>query len=132
MIYVEKIMEYLCQKGIQACYHGKQELQINGISSISNLKPGTVSWMRRYKECYMSGLGNCEDALIITTEEAWEHLKNFNFLVVEKPKMCFFEIVKKFFQEEAPGNISKSAVVKTDKVGKMLPLEIIVLLGKML
>lgn len=118
MIHVDKIVEYLCWMGIEVRYHGKQELQINGISSISKLKSGTVSWIRRYEERYLPGLGICEDVLLITTEEVWEHLKSFNVLVVEKPKMCFFEIVKKFFKEEVSGNISKSAVVRTDKVGK--------------
>lgn len=118
MVHVDEIRKYLCEMGLEVCYYGKEDLQISGFSSISDLKNGTVTWLRRYDKSYTEALQSCDELLLVTTQEACEQLKGLNILVTDRPKMCFFEIVKQFFTGKKEGKISACAVIKTDRIGK--------------
>lgn len=55
---------------------------------------------------------------MITTSEIYEHLEGVQAILVDRPKMCFFEIVKYFFLQEPQYHISPTAVIKTVNLGK--------------
>lgn len=118
MIRVIDIVLYLREKGMSADYHGKENLQIDGYSGISDLEENTVTWLRKYNESYVDELQEYSNILVVTTQEVYRRMENMNVLVVEKPKMCFFEIVKRFFIKERAAGISQSAIVKNAKIGK--------------
>lgn len=118
MVHVNEIRRHLNELGIKICYYGREDLQISGFSGISDLKDGTVTWLRKYDKRFVVNLLSCDDTLLITTQEAYEKLNGLNVLVTDKPKMCFFEIVKQFFTREKESRISASALIKTDRIGK--------------
>lgn len=118
MVYVNEILGYLTDIGIRAHYYGKRDLQIEGFSSVSDMKARTVTWLRKYDQNCIIAIQGLSNMLLVTTQEVYGYVERGNVLVVERPKMCFFEIIKQFFLEKKTGEISKTAVVKTDKLGR--------------
>jgi len=118
MVCVNDILAYLNEKGIKAHYNGTEELKIKGFSSLSEIKDDTVTWMRKYEKSYKELALSGHNVLLITVQEAKKYLEGCNIIITDRPKMCFFEIVKRFFPEEKKEEISQNSVIKTNKIGK--------------
>ncbi len=93
-------------------------MKIKGFSSLSEIKDDTVTWMRKYEESYKELALSGHNVLLITVQEAKKYLEGCNIIITDRPKMCFFEIVKRFFPEEKKEEISQNSVIKTNKIGK--------------
>ena len=118
MISIKQIIEYLQGQGLEITYFGEEELLISGFSSIAEIQDNTVTWLRKYNEEYVEEFKSHQNILLVTTQEVYEQIGKGNCIGVANPKMCFFEIVKKFFIKKEKSKISKLANIRTEKIGE--------------
>jgi UDP-3-O-[3-hydroxymyristoyl] glucosamine N-acyltransferase LpxD len=120
MIYAKDIVDFLQNMGVNAICYGNEYLRVNGFSSISNMQHGTVTWLRKFDKGNIPAFNEFHNILLITTPEVYEHLKGIHesAILVDHPKMCFFETVKNFFLQEPQYYISPTADIRTINVGR--------------
>ena len=130
MTEIKQILDYLKDMKISVEYQGDVSLKVDNFSSISDPKENSITWLRKYNEQYIENVKNVRNLVIVTTSEACHYMPNKNVLIVQKPKMVFFEVVKRFFFKRENNGISKSSVVKTCHIGKNVTIGDFCTIGK--
>lgn len=104
IVYVRDIIQFLNEQNYSYEFNGNNDDKIEGISSLTKYKAGTMTWIR-------TGVENIDlsqwVSLLVTSEETKMTVKAKNRLIVEDPKLVFFEIVTHFFYVEEEYAISK-------------------------
>lgn len=115
---VQEIKRYLEIKKIPYEYEGNERLIINGFSSLSHVKNGSITWIKNISEDILESLIGNKDLLIVCNKiKKNMHSSNFNCIFCEQPKEVFFSILSEFFEKKKEFNIADTAVINTSKIG---------------
>ena len=120
MISIKDICTYLDSINIKYEYHGKESLELDGFSSIYNLKERSLSWIKKIDMFDFSSLPiDRIDSLLVSNHPASEVPDCYNFLYCDNPKEVFFSILEHFWSiDEYPPVISKTSVVEAKVIGE--------------
>ena len=121
-ISLNTILSYLKKMNFEYKYFGKNDISINGYSSLKNLKDNSITWIKNqsyYDEKFFVGL---EDVLLVVKSDIninSIYFKDAGFIICDNPKEIFFSILNKFFkQQECKSFISNDSVVETKSIGE--------------
>lgn len=90
-----------------------KECIINTYSSLSNIKPNSVVFAKKYDERYVSLLNSCENLLAIVTSEYDKEELLCAYIISENPRLDYMKVVQKFFCEEnSLVGIHSSAIIE--------------------
>ena len=113
-----EILESLDKKQLPYYYSGQDSLEVEGYCPLSELKPKSVTWIKKFETFDLSAIDPALDLLIVTkTEEAAQIPNEYNLISCAHPKEVFFEILWTFFGEAPVPCIRSTAVVKSDHIG---------------
>lgn len=98
-IEISDILSFLTEQHIGFSFYGDEHRRINGFSSLTNYKQGTLTWIKK-KETYLEGRGSTGIACAII--QAGVHTDIANAVYVDNSKNVFFSILSRFW-----GNRSK-------------------------
>ena len=120
MVSIKDICTYLDSINIEYEYHGKECLELEGFSSIYNLKDKSLSWIKTIDTFDFSSLPlEIEDNLLISNHPKSDLTLNSNFLYCRNPKEIFFSLLDYFWKkDEYPSVISSTAVVESKVIGE--------------
>ena len=107
---------------------GNSELFIDGVSSLDNGKPSTISYL--YSKKYEKFLESSEAAAVVVSDESL--IKNKDGLVVDEPRLAFVKILE-FFSEKIDqyANIDKTAHISSSSIiGSKVNIGANVVIGK--
>lgn len=119
---INDILYYLKDKNIKYNYFGKNNISVNGYSSLNNIKNNCITWIKDqsfYEEELLIGLKDV--IFIVHTDVKFEQTdnKDISFIVCENPKEVFFSTLNEFFlQKEFKNFISTNSIIETKIVGK--------------
>jgi UDP-3-O-[3-hydroxymyristoyl] glucosamine N-acyltransferase len=94
---------------------GDVHTEIHGVSSIDNLKPNTVIFVREYSDTKASKLNAFQNILAIVTEEYRSALSS-PFVVSDNPKLDFSRVVAAFFLKKKISGIASSSSIGKNAV----------------
>lgn len=124
-IYVKEIIAFLEKKEIKFILQGKFEDSIHGFAPINNYQPRCITWIKSNSVRY-NGLQDI--SICIAPYDT--NIKAEMVIIVENPKMVFFEILNEFFYEEKSKGISANSVVETRKIGRNVTIGNYCTIGK--
>ena len=107
---------------------GNSELFIDGVSSLDDGKPSTISYL--YSKKYEKFLKSSEAAAVVVSDESL--IKNKDGLVVDEPRLAFVKILE-FFSEKIDqyANIDKTAQISSSSIiGSKVNIGANVVIGK--
>ena len=107
---------------------GNSELFIDGVSSLDDGKPSTISYL--YSKKYEKFLESSEAAAVVVSDESL--IKNKDGLVVDEPRLAFVKILE-FFSEKIDqyANIDKTAQISSSSIiGSKVNIGANVVIGK--
>ena len=107
---------------------GNSELFIDGVSSLDDGKPSTISYL--YSKKYEKFLESSEAAAVVVSDESL--IKNKDGLVVDEPRLAFVKILE-FFSEKIDqyANIDKTAHISSSSIiGSKVNIGANVVIGK--
>ena len=107
---------------------GNSELFIDGVSSLDDGKPSTISYL--YSKKYEKFLKSSEAAAVVVSDESL--IKNKDGLVVDEPRLAFVKILE-FFSEKIDqyANIDKTAQISASStIGSKVNIGANVVIGK--
>ena len=107
---------------------GNPELFIDGVSSLDDGKPSTISYL--YSKKYEKFLESSEAAAVVVSDESL--IKNKDGLVVDEPRLAFVKILE-FFSEKIDqyANIDKTAQISSSSIiGSKVNIGANVVIGK--
>ena len=107
---------------------GNSELFIDGVSSLDDGKPSTISYL--YSKKYEKFLDSSEAAAVVVSDESL--IKNKDGLVVDEPRLAFVKILE-FFSEKIDqhDNIDKTAQISSSSIiGSKVNIGANVVIGK--
>ena len=107
---------------------GNSELFIDGVSSLDDGKPSTISYL--YSKKYEKFLESSEAAAVVVSDESL--IKNKDGLVVDEPRLAFVKILE-FFSEKIDqyANIDKTAQISPSSIiGSKVNIGANVVIGK--
>lgn len=118
-ITVKDIIEFLKSVKIEFQVKGNNSVCVDNFSSLNSLTNNKVTWVKYWTEDNIKKIEHKKDCVIIGRyEDAVEPEKENCFILCEDPKMCFFEILGRFFIENKKEGIAETAVVRTKKIGQ--------------
>ena len=107
---------------------GNSELFIDGVSSLDDGKPYTISYL--YSKKYEKFLESSEAAAVVVSDESL--IKNKDGLVVDEPRLAFVKILE-FFSDKIDqyANINKTAQISpSSTIGSKVNIGANVVIGK--
>ena len=107
---------------------GNSELFIDGVSSLDDGKPSTISYL--YSKKYEKFLESSEAAAVVVSDESL--IKNKDGLVVDEPRLAFVKILE-FFSDKKDqyANIDKTAQISSSStIGSKVNIGANVVIGK--
>ena len=107
---------------------GNSELFIDGVSSLDDGKPSTISYL--YSKKYEKFLESSEAAAVVVSDESL--IKNKDGLVVDEPRLAFVKILE-FFSDKIDqyANINKTAQISpSSTIGSKVNIGANVVIGK--
>ena len=107
---------------------GNSELFIDGVSSLDDGKPSTISYL--YSKKYEKFFKSSEAAAVVVSDESL--IKNKDGLVVDEPRLAFVKILE-FFSEKIDqyANIDKTAQISSSSIiGSKVNIGANVVIGK--
>ena len=107
---------------------GNSELFIDGVSSLDDGKPSTISYL--YSKKYEKFLESSEAAAVVVSDESL--IKNKDGLVVDEPRLAFVKILE-FFSDKKDqyANIDKTAQISASStIGSKVNIGANVVIGK--
>ena len=107
---------------------GNSELFIDGVSSLDDGKPSTISYL--YSKKYEKFLESSEAAAVVVSDESL--IKNKDGLVVDEPRLAFVKILE-FFSDKIDqyANIDKTAQISpSSTIGSKVNIGANVVIGK--
>lgn len=122
-IQIEEICRYLDENHVGYRLKGDKGVFISACSSIANLKPESISWVKNKEKFDESLIAALTNIVIVLPEEIniseEMDLKSKALIICENPKAVFFSILKYFFSKnQYPEIIQPSSVVDTESIGK--------------
>jgi len=119
-ICVSDILEYLSDNGFDYDYSGSDSLFVDGFCSLSERRPGSITWIKKIVEFDLSSIADPSSLLIVSNSPlANNDISKYNLIITDNPKAIYFEILKQFFApiRNLPG-IAPTAVVETSRIGR--------------
>lgn len=117
MAQISEISDFLSSMEIQFEMSEMNETEVSAISSVTNIKEKSITWIKSYDEKYFENIKRYQSVVVVTTKEIADKIDWKNFILVPDPKMVFFEIAKKFFCRRSERTVSKLSSVQTNKIG---------------
>lgn len=116
MITLDRILSYLDEEQLAYDFIGKRNLVITGYSSIMNLKPQCISWVKN-QSYYKSELLEGQRDILLVVKSDIEinsgYTDEMGLIMCENPKELFFSILSAFFSpSQYPPSIASSAIVE--------------------
>lgn len=99
-------------------FHGNSDVLVNEVTQLSgaNVKDDTISWC---SNANMESLKEIKAGTVICSVEAIKYAQNplVNWIIVEKPRYSFLQVIKNFFAIEKKGvGISERAIIHPSAV----------------
>lgn len=118
-IFVKDITEFLISQKIEFQLKGNETVWVDDFSSLDSLTDRKVSWVKSWTEDSIKKLEKKKETIIIgCLTDAIEPGEKNCFILCEDPKMCFFEVLNRFFVKKDKSEIAKTAVIHTCNIGK--------------
>lgn len=121
-VFLENVLNFLDTKNISFKFVGNKKQEINMVSSITNYKKNTLTWIKS-KEKFFEIKKEIDvelvDAVIVDSET--QKVANFrNVIICESPKFVFSAIVSEFFKHsDFSQKIGKNTVIEASvKLGR--------------
>lgn len=116
MLKIFDIVSFLSEEKIPYIFHGDENVQVTGFSSLTNYKEGTFTWIKR-KESIPNNADLSKMALVFTSEEMTEEFSNV--IYTPQPKQAFFSTIEHFYaRSEEKASIGQFSVISPEvKVG---------------
>ncbi|MBE5868211.1 MAG: hypothetical protein E7293_04520 [Lachnospiraceae bacterium] len=113
-ITIQEIIDYLKRNNFDFSFKGDERTRINGFSSLTNYKEGTLTWVKKPDSFVLDGLQlNIE--LVVTEKNCGLPFKNI--IEASNSKEVFFSILDYFWGGRKHVGIAPSAVIETQKIG---------------
>lgn len=118
MVEISNILEFLEKQRIIVEYVGEKSTIISNYSSLDDLKDNSITWIKTLDNLSKIQSKTGLNIVIVTTKEIAEHIETGNVLIVDYPKMVFFQIISNYFVKKEVKGISPTAIIKTVKIGE--------------
>lgn len=119
LISVKEIEAYLNELKMEYRVLGSRSVQVDGFKPFDCAEEGKLTWVKNWSGEIKEELNHRRALIVVGKEDTGELSGDHCYFLCSDPKMCFFEILGKFYPE---GNtalgISGQSVVKTDCFGK--------------
>lgn len=113
-IKIGEIIEFLNDKQIKYVVEGNVDQYIRGFATLKDYKEGCITWIRDASVEF-----NKRNQIALCIAPYGTKMENAQSMIFsDNPKMCFFEILTKFFTESECSRISVSSIVETNYIGK--------------
>ncbi|MDE7326762.1 MAG: hypothetical protein K2N63_10860 [Lachnospiraceae bacterium] len=116
---VREIEVFLDGLGMEYRILGSRNVEVDGFTSLDHIEEKKLTWVKNWEDGVQESL-NCRSNLIVICKEGVDELnRNHCYFICSDPKMCFFEILGRFyFERNRDRKISEHAVIKTKRIGK--------------
>lgn len=124
MIRIQDVVNFLEENDIEYNYAGDEQIGFDNFCALNSLKNNSITWVRNINTVKLDELNACQGLILLVELGSKISGMNFPVLSVDNVHRTYFRIVAHFFEEKDPENrkpqISSTAIVETDKVGKNL------------
>lgn len=117
----EQIVEYIRSKGMEAAYCGDIHASIDGFCSLTNPKPGCLSWIKHLEKFDFAGAKTAPEMIFISdSPEGVVPPDGYNVIQCDDPKAAFFGILNQFWSKPHAYGIAPTSIVEANRIGKNL------------
>lgn len=118
MTNVAEILCFMEEIKLSYEYHGDNNLLIKGFSSLMNLKPNTITWLKEPNPEKLHTIPMDSNVLIVTKPSNHHKTSKFNMIFCDDPKAVYFSILKHFWARVENAGIAETAVIESTKIGQ--------------
>lgn len=97
VVRVQDIIDYLCSAGHTVSYGGNVDAEVSGFSSLSNYKPGTVTWVK--SEGSLESIDEITNVQAVIVEQG-VRVPFKNAIITDRSKAAFFSVLEEFFSSQ--------------------------------
>lgn len=118
-VFIKEILDFLNSENVEYCYIGDKFCKINGFSSLSQYKQGTMTWIRAQEK--ISDLNKVTGDISLIVVQDGISVDTKNQIVTKQSKQAFFSIIEHFYDPNSnkPAEISQHAyIADTVRLGK--------------
>lgn len=115
---VEEICHYLDSVGKKYEYHGDEEFEIQGFSSLTHLRENSITWAKTPDRIDEIDDFMRKKILLVVNFKEKKDIVGLNYINCDEPKSLFFMILNHFYGKKSCVSISNKADVLTKNIGK--------------
>lgn len=118
MIKVSDIEIFLKESGIAHQIRGNTDVSVDSFKPLNSIENNKLTWVKKWEEKSEEKIYGLH-SLIVVCKSLPDKINEQNcYIVCDDPKMCFFEVLGRFYLKKNDINgISENAVVETEKIG---------------
>lgn len=117
-IQVSDILKYLDNTGYRYDFAGDTRVSITGFCSLKHPKSNSISWVKVSDENSLSGFTGLNNNIVVCQRVIPYPGNCVGFILTDKPRIVFFDILNAYFKKETISGISPSSTVLTKNIGK--------------
>lgn len=117
-ITAEQLLRFLWDKNISCTYHGNKNAEISGFCSLNNLRPNSLTWIKKSEKYDISAIVKDFGLIIITDQPDGVPIPvGYNIIQCYNPKAAFFGILENFWNKSHTSGVASTSVVETKRIG---------------
>lgn len=110
------ILTFLQQEGYACSSEKPLTANVYGFCPLNNLKDNCITWIKNGVQVSPGLFAQKKNVLLIAGPEM-DVPESVSVIACANPKAAFFSVLKHFFQEKNPAQISPNAVVEAESIG---------------
>jgi len=114
-----EILTFLTDENYKYEFSGNTSLVVEGFCPLSELKPGSITWIKDIAKFDLTTVADPNVLLFVTGKTTFDHdVSGYNLIITDNPKVIYFEILNRFFvQPYRASGIAPTSVIETKKIG---------------
>lgn len=131
MLKICEVKDFLNELGMEYQVYGNENVEVDNYKPLNCIEENKLTWVKNWDEEVQRKLNELQNLIVICKENTKKWNEKNCYIVCMDPKMCFFEILGKFYlKENIAKGISAYAIVKAKQFGKGISVEAFSYIGE--